>query len=323
MKKKKIIFEIILTIMIIFVFYIYACFVFMPKNSSDRGSEAYFRSHAILAEKNKTLDVLLYGNSDINSAFSPMQMYDDIGVTSFVEWGNQQSMKAILRQFKRDLKKQSPQLVILEVDHLFYPNKFLTDTTRNDIFLLNELDYHVRWKELELNDFISKPEYREDKLKGWTYFTKNGEYKDGKTFMNKQNSAEISNSVKKDVVSFKNICDKKGIKLLFLECPSPSSWNMNFHDQVEDLADELKVDFIDLNISDSFFNTKTGVEENFDWNNFFRDNGNHVNFKGAKFITRYVTQYISENLDIPNKKDREEYSLWNKNLQYYKNLINE
>ena len=315
MRKK--IFSIILktfsVILVVLALYAYLSIIFVPKDTNDRGSSQYYLANAINYEDEHSLDIIAYGNSDVSSAIIPMELYKENGITSFLNWGNQQSLDTIVKQVKNDLKRQSPKMIILEVDCIYYDNKTDTETaTYGNPYTIPFL-YHTRWKELELKDFFSLPSFEADEMKGYMYITKNGKYK-YKNYMGSSTEIEpIANSVVEDVKEIKSICDEKGIELLFIEAPSPSSWNMERHNGVKALSAELDIPFIDYNVTQEDFN--------FDYENNFRDKGNHCNYAGAKKITKHLSKYLKNNYKFENKKNENINNKWKNCLKNYEKKV--
>ena len=117
--------------------------------------------------------------------------------------------------------------------------------------------------------------------------------------------------IMKKVKQIKKLCDNNNAELLFIEAPSPSSWSMQKHNGIKQLADELGVNFIDFNLELEGFD--------FDYANDFRDYGNHCNFKGATKVTNYVAKYINENYELSDRRLDEDskYETWKKDVLKY------
>lgn len=303
--------KIIVTFIVIISLYIYLCFLFLPKEADDKGFNEYYKSVAIDNESKNSIDILFYGNSDLSSGIVPMQMYKEEGYTSFIRAGNRQTLNAIHRQLKDDLSKQKPKLIVLEVDCFYYPNKTMSKQERYGNILLSPFNYHTRWKSLEVDDFILKNNIKRDYHKGYNYQTTNGNYIYENYMGNYTGSEPIEKSILQKVKKIKKLADKNKIDLLFIAAPSPSSWNMKKHNGIKKLAKDLKVNFVDFNVQLDGFD--------FDYSNSFSDYGNHLNFVGASNVTKYVTKYIKENYDVPDRRldNNVKYVSWKKDLEKY------
>ena len=306
--------KITLTVLIFVLLYAYLCCVFMPKNPEDRGFSKYYNTRLITKEEKDSIDILFYGNSDLSSGIVPMQIYKEEGYTSFLRWGNQQTINVVYKNLQDDFKIQNPKVVVLEVDCVYYPNKDFSNNEFYENYLLTPFFYHSRWKSLDYKDFIGKVNFERDYHKGYNYQTINGNYV-YEDYMGTSTEIEpIEKSVLKKVKQIKKLCDDNNAELLFIEAPSPSSWTMKKHNGINQLAEELGVNFIDFNLA------LDGFE--FDYANDFRDYGNHCNFKGATKLTNYVTRFIKENYNIEDKRVSEssKYQTWNEDVLKYEKV---
>jgi hypothetical protein len=110
------------------------------------------------------------------------------------------------------------------------------------------------------------------------------------------------------------LCEKKNIPILFLELPSATSWNTQKHNAMSDYAKKVGYPFVDMNLMD------IGI----DWTLDTRDKGNHLNYNGAKKTTAVLGEYLSNNYDLPDRRNDAEISkLWNSDLEKFKEKINE
>ena len=57
-----------------------------------------------------------------------------------------------------------------------------------------------------------------------------------------------------------------------------------------------------------------------DWENDFY-NSKHVNYQGAEKYTGYLTQYIKENYEIPDRRGDEAYSSWSDAYDEYLDYV--
>lgn len=303
--------KVILTVLIVVLLYLYMCCVFMPKNPDDRGFTKYYNTRLITKEEKNSVDIIFYGNSDLSSGIVPMQMFKEQGYTSFLRWGNQQTLNTVHKDVTDDFKIQKPKLIVLEVDCVYYPNKFFSNNEFYESYMLTPFMYHSRWKSIDCKDFIGKTDFQRDYHKGYNYQTINGHYVYEDYMGTSTEVKPIEKSVLQKVKQIKKLCDKNDAQLLFVEAPSPSSWSMQKHNGIKQLAEELGVKFIDFNIELDGFD--------FDYANDFRDYGNHCNFNGATKVTKYVANFIKENYNVPDRRldDDSKYKTWKEDVLKY------
>ena len=102
---------------------------FYPQQSEDITMQDV-KPNGILAEDDNTIDVILFGDSEAYTAFSPMQMWRDEGFPSFVCASSSQYISLTESFVHQALEHQKPKLVVLET-YAFYrkmrsDNAFIT-----------------------------------------------------------------------------------------------------------------------------------------------------------------------------------------------------
>ena len=59
-----------------------------------------------------------------------------------------------------------------------------------------------------------------------------------------------------------------------------------------------------------------------DWKKDFY-NSKHVNYMGAEKYTKYLTEYLSEHYDLPDRRGDEKYESWSKAYEHYKEFVSQ
>ena len=104
---------------------------------------------------------------------------------------------------------------------------------------------------------------------------------------------------------------ENNIKLIFVGLPSQKSWNYAKHNAINKLSKELQFEYINLNM----------IEEiDIDWQKDTRDKGDHLNYFGAKKVSKYLGEYLKKLNIISSKKNDSNYNDWNMLYEKYKNL---
>ena len=308
-------------IIVFVLLYFYAGMVFMPKDLNDMGGEKYYGAVSYKYEPKNTLDVMFYGNSDVYSGISSMEIYKQTGIASYGCGAAQQTMNSIYKQLKTTLKTQKPKVVVLDTDCFYQPNPKLKGTETYDYaFLVAPFMYHTRWKELRFNDFVTLPTMKgkENYLKGYTYSNKVYDYtlKDGYMQDPTAKPAKIEKSILRDFDKIYKLCKEHNIKLSLITIPTPITWNNAKSNGIKALADkynqiapEFEVKFYDMNLE----------LEGFDYSRHFRDNGNHCNFEGAKVVSTAVGEFLKTN--YAELTDQSTNAKWQELLKKYENYI--
>lgn len=296
----------------------YASLVLQPKtNASGKGMKDQ-RAFSILAEPKDTIDVIAVGNSDLYSGVLPMDIYEKYGTTMYVCGQSKQKIPECYDMLKKALSNQSPKLVIIETDTLFYGKNDLHQVIESEIDIkIPAIKYHDRWKKLELKDFYSTVKYDEiNSAKGYAYLkcTDVVPYVDTEYMHKTEERAEMQPLVRYYLDKMVKLCESREIPILFLELPSATSWTMQKHNTMSDYAKESGYPFVDMNLMD------IGI----DWTMDTRDKGNHLNYNGAQKTTAVLGEYLFENYDLPDRRNDEVISkLWNSDLQKFKEKIQE
>lgn len=313
MKHKKIIFKGVIFITILGILLMGLSYIFVPKDNTKEAGMRQVSAKGIFSEKENTIDVLIVGDSESYSSISPMQIWGEQGITSYVCGTPRQSLYESYRFISNSLKTQKPKIVIMEANALFrkYSLEKYIQSKGEDIFPIFE--YHNRWKSIKKEDFHFDIQYtRDETLKGYR-------------FSKKINAAQVKNYKKKTdqvkeipswnlhyIKKIQNLCQENHIELMLLSTPSTKNWNYAKHNRLVQLAKDMKIDYLDLNLVD---------QVKINWNKDTRDKGDHLNYNGSHKVSKYLGQYLSQKKKVKNHKQDSYYSKWNDDFIKYKNLI--
>lgn len=287
MKLKKI-FAVMLCAFLSFGIYLYLCMIVLPKDINDSGGALYYNGMGCLAEPENSLDMIVFGNSDVYSGFSPAVLSEKFGYASYASGRARQNVENINDLLKKTLKTQKPGLVILETDCFFEETKgFSSDF---NLFFAPFI-YHSRWKEIKFRDFYQRPSRENivDLNKGYipSDLVFKTDFQEDYMGDPDEKPAQIPQKNVRHIESFIKFCEKNDIAVLFVELPSPYSWNYSKHNAVQILAEKHGISFIDMNVQRDLYNVNLKTD--------FRDNGNHLNSYGAEKVTEYIGSYVQEN----------------------------
>ena len=287
---------------------------FAPSKSEDITMQDV-KPNGVLAEPDQTLDVLLFGDSEAYTAFSPVQMWKEQGFPSFVCASSSQYISLTESFVHQSLDHQSPKVVILETN-AFY-RKMRSDnaliTRLENMFSI--LQFHNRWKTMSPLRLDKNVSYNgKDDMKGYKYakLTTKGKNKE---YMVKTD--EIEPIQKKNTQYIERIvqyCHDKGVKVLFVSTPSSKNWNYKRHNAVAALAKKTGADYLDLNLEKSI---------QIDWQTDTADAGDHLNFRGTKKVCSFLGEYLYKTYQLEDKRNDPAYSEWNNLIDKYERLTAE
>lgn len=293
-------------------------YMLAPKDNTKESGIVNPSANGFFSEPKGSIDVSVIGNSDAYSGFSPMELWNNFGYTSYVSGEGRQTVAQAYSMLNRVLKAQTPKVVILETDGFFTDSKVVENAAKIVNASLGSsfsvFQYHDRWKKVKPEELFKKPHYTGHCApKGqWMSNDVKGYY--GKEYMKKMDkSAKIPFGTKRSAEAFVKTCRDKNIEVLFLELPSQSSWNYKKHNAVQAFADKLGVTFLDMNIERSRFD--------FDWKTDTRDGGNHLNNRGARKCTVFLGKYLGEKYNLTDHREDKNFCRWNEDYKSYSEKV--
>lgn len=288
--------------------------VFIPKTTNDVGGQKYYSALAYRANLSGT-DMIVLGNSDVYSGFSPMELYDEYGYTSYGFGVANQTLHSVYKQLKSVLKRQKIKLVVLESDMFYRKNSKTKGSIYYDYaWLFAPFMYHARWKDLKLRDFFTLPDLNRGNFSnGYLYSDKVNNYKVKPDYMKDVHKPpeKMAKNVRKDFHKIYKLCKKYDVPILIVSIPAPNFWDNAKSNGVKELCERYDLDFYDMNL---------GLD-GFDYSCHFRDSGNHCNYNGAKVVTHALGKYLHDNYSLANHKGKTDFENWDKKLIEYKKAI--
>ena len=299
-------------IVILLALLIGASYIFMPKDNKKESGMDFVDANGILGEKEGSIDVLIVGDSEIYSSFSPMYMWQNHGFTSYVCGTAAQPLYDSLRFIELALQKQSPSAVILETNAIFRKKdagSFLLSALQSRFSVFR---YHDRWKSMRLRDLYTPASYTwTNDFKGYYYSPKvqAAEKKDYMTPTDRVQSIPDLNLLCMQKIH--SLCREKGAQLILVSAPSPVNWNYARHNAIKALAGENGIPFLDLNLE------PVGI----DWNSDTRDKGDHLNHFGATKVSDFIGTYLTASFPLRDRRQDAHYQNWQDAYQRYCKVV--
>ena len=283
--------------------------IFIPKNNTLEAGIGKRKQPAsgILTEPENTIDVLVLGDSESYNSYIPLELWNQYGFTSYVCGTPAQRISNSYEYLKSAFNTQKPKIVILEANNLYTKNGVVRRIKEYIDKKIPAFEYHDRWKSLSKEDFYKSSEYTEIvNDKGYRYSNKVRIVKKSKreNFMQvNENAKNIPGDNKKHLKEIKDYCDKNNAKLILYNSPAPANWNYNKHNGVEKLANNLGIEYIDLNlkVDELKINWKKDSQEK---------KGEHLNYAGALKVTNFLGNYLKHNNELPDHRQDENYRSW-------------
>lgn len=277
-------------------------------------------ANGFLGEKKNTIDVLILGDSESFTSFSPMQIWRDYGYTTYVCGTSRQYVQDTYNFLERFTQSQKPKVVFLETNLLYRAEGRFSDVfrvTQNTAFkFLPVFEYHDRWKMLKLTDLHDAKRYTwRDELKGFRINGKITPYEGTPEYMKYTDKAKrlprVCTFYFKKMVE---LCKENDAQLVLISTASPVNWSYEKHNGVAQLAASYGLTYVDMNL--------VGRDKlKIDWEKDTYDKGDHLNFYGAQKATAFLGNYIKENFSIPDNRGDKAFKHWDDDLKVYEKNV--
>lgn len=291
----------ILFIMVFIIIYVFFSYLFLPKVNLSEFGIYKTSSYDILGEQPNSVDVVAVGDSLVYSSICPREIYRDYGYMVFDCAQPAQILPDAYEYYKVAVESQKPKVAIIESNILFRdaskrpwyngPLKVL----KNSMPLVQN---HSNWKKLLFSE-----EGLTNIEKGYKK-SENIKPSENRTYMKMCNKAK--GIPEKNIEYLKKIIElskENDIRLVFVGLPSQKTWNYAKHRKMEELAKEFGLEYINLNLKDDL---------DIDWTQDTKDRGDHLNFYGAKKVSRFLGEYLRDMKVLKDHRDDPEYAEFNK-----------
>lgn len=315
----------------------------MPKYMSESKEGALIKEYYSEYGSN---DVIFIGDCEVYENFSPAELYNSHGITSYIRGSAQQLIWQSYYLMEETFKYETPKIMVFNVLSMKYDtpestgsqshreayNRMNLDGMRwssskwNSIkasltkeekewdgmwsYIFPILRYHDRWSQLTTEDF--KYIFKRDKVAHNGYLMQAGikpvesEHKE-KPIAN----YNFSDNCWQYLDKMRNLCEKHGTELVLIKAPSLSPvWWDKWDEQIEDYA--KKNDLLYINFLE--FQEEIGI----DWNTDTYDTGLHLNVYGAEKLSRYFGEILKENFEFEDhRNDIELNKIWEEKTKKY------
>jgi hypothetical protein len=283
----------------------------------------------------KKHDVIFIGDCEVFSNVSPVALWENYGITSYIRGSAQQLLWHSYYLLKDTISYEKPKVVVFNVLAMKYNepqkeayNRLTLDGMKLsktkleavDASMLEEealitylfpiLRYHSRWNELNSEDF--KYLFQKDTV-SHNGFLMRIDVKpvtiipEGKKLVDYQfgdNSYDYLDRITK-------LCKDNDIELILIKSPSVYPyWYEEWDEQMVQYAKENDVTYINF--------LKVTDEMGIDYSQDTYDGGLHLNLAGAEKFTNYFGKILSDTYTMPDhSNDQEIKKIWDKKVGFY------
>ena len=325
-------FRIIAIIIIFILVFIFLNKLLAPKYMEDlvEGSmtSAYY-------DEEKNHEVIFIGDCEVYANFSPLEMYQNEGIVSYVRGNSQQLIWQSYYILKETLKYEIPKVVVFNVNSMRYDepvseayNRLMIDnmkwskekvdlieasmTDEENIlyYIFPILRYHSRFAELKQEDFDYLFKTKKNTYNG---FLINKNVKPAENLPTKRKLANYNFSdICYDYLNkIRDLCKENGITLVLIKAPSLYPyWYDEYEEQIVKYSAENAIPYYNF--------TKYVQEIGIDYSIDTYDGGLHLNLSGAEKMSKYFGKILKETFNLTDYRNDDNVSkLYEEKLKEY------
>ena len=268
------------------------------------------RIAGIQEEPEGQIEVLNVGDSLANIAITPLELYRDFGITSYVMGRDLQKCTETYYAIKLAIQKQPIKVVLWEVHNLCKHQKgyepYMVGISEYAKYRSQFIKYHYVWKRVMEGKGIRKY------FKGYVVNEKVVPYTKELPYLNLSNT-EVYEIPRDQMYVFKKICalcQKEGIKLVLYAAPSPHCYSMKMLNGYAKLAKDNGLDYLDANLEVDRLKIDFAGD-------YCDDDADHLNLFGTRKMTRYLGEYLASECGLEDHRGDEAYRSWDELLTEY------
>ena len=274
------------------------------------------RIAGIQEEPEGQIDVLVVGDSLANNSVSPLELYRDHGITSYIMGRDLQRCIETYYAIRLALKSQDIKVVLWEAHNLCKhqkaPDRYIVRVSEFARYMSQFIKYHYVWSRLFEKKTIRRYFKGYEINEAVTPFELNRVYPD-------REEKEAFYMPEDQVAIFKMVyalCQREGIKLVLYCAPSPHCYSTKMHNGYKALAQEYGLDYLSCNWDID----KIGIDYSTD---YFDEDANHLNLSGIRKTTAYLAQYLVNECSLTDHRGDPAYRSWDELLPEYDREVEE
>lgn len=309
----------------------------------------YYTYQGFYEEPRNSIETVFVGASMTLFGFSPMEMYEQDGICAYNLASSSQPMMASYFWVKEAhrLHSQTLDTVVLDVSmlrrtptdedyHRALDGMDDTSPVKDEVIsmLTNGpveailyrfplFGYHDRWSTINYTDFVKYDSEPETFYRGYFMeFSRIFEINSPDSIpipAQLLNPNETAPAFESESLFYLNklleYCRDNNIRMVLCKTPSPSNWSSGEHNGVQEIADAYKVDFVDFEFEPLLSEIDYCVPLD------SKDTEKHLNYYGAKKLTRWMSTYLAQNCNNRDVRNEPIAERLNVQLTQYHNKI--
>lgn len=299
---------------------------------------------AMIAEyydETTTHDVIFLGDCKVYANFSPIVLWEDYGITSYIRGSAEQMVWQSYYLLEETLTYETPQIVVFNVLAMnaeepgveaynrmtlegmrwseFKVKDILVSMKEDEHFIeyvIPLLRYHSRWDELTAEDW--KYLFHRDKVSHNGYYMR-ADVKPAGTFPKdkKLGNYQFGEKAYEYLDKITELCKSKGIELVLVKAPSLyPSWYEQWDQQMVEYARKNQIKYL------NFRNLQEEIGLDYETDTY--DGGLHLNLYGAEKLTGYFGQFLKEEYGMEDRRgDGDLARVWEEKAEFYYGMKSE
>ena len=278
-------------------------------------------------------DVIFIGDCEVYENFSPITLWEEYGITSFIRGNANQLMPQSYYLLMDALKRETPKVVLINVQAMMAAEQDTEEYNRMVFdgmawgwdkwegirasamedekvmeYIFPILRYHSRWSSLEKEDFVYS--FREKPLTSFQGYYLRADVRPAGEFPAERRREDYTfpeeNYAYLDRI--RQACEERGIALVLMKAPSLYPlWVTPYEEQIQNYAEEHGLLYLNfLNLME-----ETGIDMSRDT----YDEGLHMNVYGAEKVALYLGKVLEEMYGLEDHRDEADTA------QYYEERL--
>lgn len=261
---------------------------------------------------NNLVDVLVLGDSESYTSVSPMQLWEEQGITAYVCGQPGQKIYETYSMLKTALEVQSPKIVLMETNLMFRNPGPVADIGKEEETSSKQRTFGIRFYRFWRN-ILSGKKPGEEAYKGFVLRGGVTPFDSGDYMKETKEVQKMPESVRSYMEAIQKLCAEKNATLVLMSAPSPKNYNFKKHNAVVKYAEENGLTYFDLNLCTN--------DLGMDWKTDSYDKGDHLNLNGARKVTAWVGKYLKENYELTDHRGDQDFKAWDEEIKNYKESV--
>lgn len=271
-------------------------------------------------EPRKDFDVLFIGDCEVYENFSPMVLWENYGISSYIRGSSEQYISQSYYMLEDTLRYEKPKVLVFNARSLRYgeswsePYNRMTmegmrwsETKVNCIrasmleeenfidYVFPILRYHTRWKEIGEEDFKYYFKTKPVSHNGY-YMVTSVKPVDTLPSVKPLPVYDFPETAMEYMDKIRLLCEENDIELLLIKAPSLyPHWYDEWDAQAREYARKYNLVYVNFLEHES--------EIGIDWQTDTPDGGMHMNLSGAEKSADYLGKILRENYNLPDRRN--------------------